>query len=99
MPYIIAAIGGMLLNIVGSLIGRALVALGVGVATYTGVSSLLEHASEYAIGAFHSLPPEALQILAVLRVGEFISIITSAVAARLLLSGLQSGTFKRFVKL
>ena len=36
MPAILLALGTLLLQIVGSLAGRVLVALGIGVVTYTG---------------------------------------------------------------
>ena len=37
MPVFIAAIGGVLINLVGTLAGRVLIALGISVVTYTGV--------------------------------------------------------------
>jgi len=97
LPIVVAAVGGVILNIVGSVVGRVLIALGIGVATYTGVSTLLDQLKDRALSGFMALPPEAVQILGVLKVGEFVSIITSAVAARLLLSGMTSGTVKRWV--
>lgn len=97
MPIFIAAIGGMLLNLVGSLVGRVLVALGLGVATYTGLSFVLGEAKDIAINSLGSMGPEIVGMLAVMRVGECISMVTSAIGTRLLMQGLQSGTFKRWV--
>lgn len=97
MPVFIAAFGGMLINIVGTLAGRVFVALGLSVITYTGVNASLESLKAQAIANFSSLPPELFGIIAFLRVGQSISIITSAIAARLLLNGLTSDTFKRWV--
>lgn len=97
MPVFIAAIGGMLLNIVGSLVGRVLVALGIGVVTYTGVSATLDALRDQAVSALGALPPEIAGALALMKVGVSISIITSAIAARMLLDGLTSDTFKRWV--
>lgn len=98
MPVFVAMLGGMLLSLVSTIVGRVLIALGIGTATYTGISTLLDYLLASSINAFTSLPPEAVALLGVLKIGEFISIVSSAVAARLLLSGLQSGSFKRFVK-
>lgn len=97
MPVIASVIWGAFLNIIGTVVGRALVALGLGVVTFTGVSTSLDWMKAQAVTALTSLPPELVQIMGVLKVGTFISIITSAVAVRLLLSGVQSGTMKRWV--
>jgi cell division protein FtsX len=97
MPIFIAALGGMLINIVGYLAGRVLVALGIAVVTYTGVNASLEALKSQAVASFSALPPEVYQVLAMMRVGQCISIITSAIAARMLLDGLTGDTFKRWV--
>jgi len=97
MPVFVAAIGGMLINLVGTLVGRVLVALGLSVITYTGVNATLEALKSQAVQSFTALPPEVFGMLGMMRVGQCISIITSAIAARLLLDGLTSDTFKRMV--
>lgn len=97
MPVFVAAFGGMLINLVGTLAGRVLIALGIGVATYTGVSASLDFLKGQAITAFGGLPPEAMAIVGILKVGVCISIVTSAITARLLLNGLSGDTFKRWV--
>lgn len=97
MPVFIAAIGGMLINIVGTLVGRVLIALGMGVATYTGLSTALDALKQQAVQQFSALPPEVLGMLGAMKVGVAISIVCSAIAARLLLDGLNSGTFKKWV--
>jgi len=96
MPVFIAAIGGMLINIVGSLVGRVLIALGMGVVTFTGVNAALDELKAQAIQSFAALPAEVLGMLSLMKVGVAISIVTSAIAARLLLDGLTSDTFKRW---
>lgn len=97
MPVFVAAIGGMLINLVGTLVGRVLVALGLSVITYTGVNATLEALKSQAVQSLTALPPEVFGMLGMMRVGQCISIITSAIAARLLLDGLTSDTFKRMV--
>lgn len=97
MPIFIAALGGMLINLVGSLVGRVLVALGIGLVTYTGVSSSLDFLKSQAISSFASLPAEMMAIIGLMKVGVCISIVTSAITARLVLNGLTGGTFKRWV--
>lgn len=97
MPALVAILWGGLLNILGTLVGRIIAAVGVGVVTYTGVSSSLDWLKNQAVSSLQMLDPQVVGLLGVLKVGVFISIISSAVMARLLLSGLQSGTFKRWV--
>ena len=97
MPIFIAAIGGMLINIAGTLAGRVLIALGISVVTYTGMSTGLDWIKSQALSSFALLPPEMLSIVAYMKVGVCISIVSSAVAARLVLNGLTGGTFKKWV--
>ena len=97
MPVFVAAIGGMLINLVGTLAGRILIALGISVVTYTGINATLDGLKSQAISSFTALPPEVISMLSMMRVGQCISIVSSAVAARLLLNGLTCDTFKRWV--
>jgi len=97
MPVFVTAIGGMLINLVGTLVGRVLVALGISVITYTGITITLDALKSQAISAFSSLPPEVFGLLGILRVGQCISIVTSAIAAKLVIDGLTGDTMKKWV--
>lgn len=97
MPFFVAALLGGLIQIAATLAGRVLVALGIGVVTYTGVSASMTWLKTQAVNAALGLPAEAVQIMAYLKVGEFISLIASAILARLVLNGLTSDTLKRWV--
>lgn len=97
MPAFVAALLGGLLSITSSLVGRVMFALGIGAVTYTGLTSALDYAKSQALGALTSAPAQLVQLMGYLGVGEFISIVTSALAARLILNGLNSGAVKRFV--
>lgn len=97
MPTFVAAIGGMLLNIAGSLAGQVLLSLGIAVVTYTGVDSALDKLKGDALGALSGMPRELVSLLAYMKVGVAMSIIFSAVAVRLSLSGM-TGAVKRFRK-
>lgn len=97
MPMFVAAIGGMLINLVGTLAGRILLALGISVVTYTGVSTSLDWMKAGAISAFGGLPAEMVSLIAFMKVGVCISIITSAIAARAVVNGLTGDTFKKWV--
>ena len=94
---IAAAIGGALINITASVVGRALVALGIGVATYTGIDVSMTWLESEALVYINQLPANYVAMLAMLKVGVCINIIFSAMMVRAALTGLQSGTFKRWV--
>lgn len=97
MPAFIAALLGGLINITGSIVGRVLVALGFGVVSYTGVNSSLTWLREQAFTAISWLPPEVIGMLSTMRVGQCISIVTSAIVARSIINGVQSDTVKKWV--
>lgn len=97
MPVFIAAIGGMLINLVGTLAGRVLIALGISVVTYTGVSSSLDWMKAGALTALGGLPAELIGLIGFMKVGVCISIITSAIAARAIISGISGDSFKKWV--
>lgn len=97
MPVFIAAFGGMLINLVGTLAGRVLIALGISVVTYTGITVTLDFLKAQAISAFAGLPPDVFGILGVLKVGQCISIVTSAIAVKLVIDGLTGDTLKKWI--
>lgn len=96
-PAFIAAAGGMLLNIAGSVAGQVLTSLAISVVTYTGVDIVLTRLKGDAISALSGLPADLVALLSYMQVGVAISIITSAVAVRLGLNGMD-GAVKRFRK-
>lgn len=97
MPAIIAMLLGGLINVAGTIAGRVLIALGIGVVTYTGMSSLVGQLQGSIVTAFSALPSELLAVVYALKVGQALGIIMAATSARLVLNGLTSEGFKRFV--
>lgn len=97
MPSFIAALLGGLISITGSLAGRVLVALGISVVTYSGVNSSLSWLRAQAVAALQGTGADVVGMLSVMRVGQCISIVTSAIVARALLTGVNSDTVKRWV--
>ncbi len=98
MPWLGAVIMGALLNVIGTLVGRVLTALGMGVISYTGFSITLDWLKQNAVSSLVSLPPEMVGILALMKVGSCISMVASALLVRLTLQGMQSDTVKSWVK-
>jgi len=97
MPIFVAAIGGMLINIVATVVGRVLISLGISVFTYKGLEASLDWMKENAVTSVMALSPEIYQMLSMMKVGVCINIITSAILARFTLNGLSSDTFKRLI--
>jgi len=97
MPVFIPALLGGLISIAASLAGRVLIALGISVITFSGLSVTLNWVKLQVVSALQGLPGEMVQLLAYAGVGEFVSIVASAFAARLLLNGLTDGSIKKWV--
>lgn len=97
MPTFLAALGGMFLNIAGSLVLRVLVSLGIGVVAYKGMTTSLDWLKDQAVASVSGLPADVLGIMSTLKVGNCISIIFSAILARLIIQGFTGDTVKRWV--
>ncbi|MCX7258695.1 MAG: DUF2523 domain-containing protein [Polaromonas sp.] len=97
MPIFLAALGGVLLNIAGSMVLRVLVSLGVGFVAYTGINSTFDWLKNQIVSSASGLPPEIIGMLSVMKVGSSISIIFSAIMVRLLFQGMTGETVKRWV--
>lgn len=98
MPVLAAAIGTMLMSIAGSIALQVLVGLGISVITYTGLSTTLDWLKTGALNGLNGLPVQLLGILAALKVGTCISMVFSAYAARMTVTGITNGTFKSWIK-
>lgn len=96
MPLFLAALLGGLISAAGSMLGRALIALGVGFITYQGFDVALDTMKAMVIGYFHGLPAFVLQGAGMLKLDAAVSVIFSALSARLVLNGIQSGVAKKF---
>ena len=93
-----SAFGGAILNIVGSLVGRLLVSLGIGVASYTGLTATMTWLKSGVSTAASGLNANVLGILSLMQVGSCISMVFSAMMIRFTLQGMQSDTIKSWVK-
>ena len=97
LPVIAAAAIGGLISVTGTIVGRVLVALGVGVVTYTGVQVGIDSLLSNLDSAISGVPADILGLLGFMRVGEAMNIVISAMSARMLLNGLQGDTIKKWV--
>lgn len=95
MPALAAAIIGALVSVVGTLIAKALIALGVGVVTYSGITVTLNLLTGMFMSSAGGLPAQVVGILGVLKVGTSFKILTSAVTMKMTMAGV-SNTVSRF---
>jgi len=96
MPaFLIPAIAGALLSIASSLVGRVLVALGMGAIVYSGVNAALTYFSDRVVTAANSAGVIIAGMLGTLQLDVCVSIFTAAALARLAIAGATSGTIKR----
>ena len=97
LPVIAASLIGGLISVTGTIVGRVLVALGVGVVTYTGVQAGIDSLLANLDSAIAGVPADILGLLGFMRVGQALNIIISAMSARMLLNGLTGDTIKKWV--
>jgi hypothetical protein len=100
VPLWIAALLGGLVQAVGTLVGRVLVSLGLGLVVYSGLDTSLSWLGAETmarLSSVSSLGSTAVALLGVLQVGTCVNILLSALSVRLVLRGLTSGTVKRWV--
>lgn len=97
MPAIIAALLSGLISIAGHVAGRVLISLGIGAVTYTGIAATTDWVLGQTLANLQGLPADLFAILGYMKVGSFINIVASAVAARFVLMGLTGDSMKRWV--
>ena len=96
MP-IALAIAGALTSIASSFAGRILLALGIGIATYTGIDTGMSWLTGQISAAFAGLPATVLAVLGLAKVGQGINMILSAMGARLVVNGISGGVLKKWI--
>ncbi|MFJ1258835.1 DUF2523 domain-containing protein [Cupriavidus sp. CuC1] len=97
MPVALIALLGGLAWIVSSLVGRVLVALGIGYVSYTGLTAWVGSIKDLILSNLYALPPEFVQVMSLVKLDTCISILFSAISVRLVLEGLSSDTITKMV--
>jgi hypothetical protein len=96
MPYLLA-LGGLLLSLTGSLVGRVLLSLGLGLVTYTGFQFAVDALLVQIKNNFAGLPIDILNFLAYMWVDRAIGLMFSTFAACLLVKLAGSTSLKKWV--
>jgi hypothetical protein len=89
MPWLLAFVAG-LAPIVLPWVFRILAAVGVGSVTYLGIGSLFDVAESYILANFAAVPPSVLSVLGIMQVDRALTLLLSALSARLTLAGLSA---------
>lgn len=97
MPLFVALIMRGLLWAAGSIAGQVLLRLGIGVATYVGMNTSLSYLKSQAVAALQGMGADVVNLLSYMKVGVAISIVTSAIVARAVVTGVTSDKVKRWV--
>lgn len=104
MPFaalLASAIVGFLAQACVSLVGRVLVALGIGFVSFTGLEVMLGGVKgmfmNYVVSV-GSLPWNLVGILGVLKVGTSMNMILTTLAVRASLSGLSGGSIRKMIQ-
>jgi hypothetical protein len=85
----VAEIGSWLVTLAGPLVRKALVSLGIGVASYAAIVTALNAALDHAKSAWGGLSGDALSLIQMAGCGEALSIVAGALVARVGLMSLK----------
>lgn len=88
------ALGGLLVQIVGSFVGKALLSLGVGYVAYKGMDLSIAFAKTKFMSSVGGFGAVTIQLMGVLNVGTAVNILCSALIARLAFKGMVGGIMK-----
>jgi len=96
MAFILRLVG-VLAAASSSVVGRVLIALGIGYVSYTGIDITLTALKAQVVTQLGSGPATVIACLHLFKVDVVVSILFSAMATRLIVSGLTSGAVTRMV--
>lgn len=94
MPAFLIPIGVFLAAIIGPMVARVLLSLGVGIVAYKGVELMLENIRTTVEGAWSGVGADIIAIAGIAGFDQFITIVLSSISAALTLK-LVSGALKK----
>ncbi|MCS4508777.1 DUF2523 family protein [Xylophilus ampelinus] len=99
MPWIASVILSGLLQLMGSLVGRALIALGFGFVEYQGISLLVDHVKDFATSAMGNMAGSGLiEWAGFFRLDVHVQLVISAVGVKMVMSALGGSKVRRLVQ-
>jgi hypothetical protein len=97
MPFLMSLLGG-LLSVCGSMVGRVLLALGIGFVTYKGFDTSISWLLSQVQSNMSAMPAQIASFLAFLWVDKAISMVFAAYSAALVVKVGTAGFSKMVVK-
>lgn len=91
MPALVGLLWGGFASILSSLVGRVLVMLAISYVTYTGVDVLLQSVKTAAFASMGNMGVLS-GVVGMLKLGESMNVVVSAVVAKYTIGGLTSGS-------
>ncbi|KWR81183.1 hypothetical protein RN01_16695 [Cupriavidus sp. SHE] len=88
---------GVLLSIIGSMVGKILIALGVGYVQYKGIQFLFDKLVTIIDQQIVMLPPQILQMLSLLGIGTAFNLILSCITIKAALGGVFNGSLVKMI--
>lgn len=82
LPVVAVTIGAFLASAIGPLVKKALIAIGIGTITYTGLQAAFDAAQAQVISHYGQMSGSALSLADLAGVGQTIGILLGALAAR-----------------
>ena len=99
MPMIISTLLGGILQLMTSLVGRVLLALGLGFVEYVGLQTLFSSVSDYATQAMAGFEGSSLIAWAgFFHIDVHVSILISAITIKMIFNGLNGGTVRKLIQ-
>lgn len=99
MPWIVSVLLGGLLQLMGSFVGRALIALGFGFVEYLGVSALVDSVKVQVTSLIQTVGASGLAEWAgFFRIDVHITLVISAIGVKILLGGLSGDKVRKLVQ-
>lgn len=91
VPGIVGILGGGIALLAPWIITKVILALGMAYFLYQGMDVLFESAENAILGYFGQLPADLYNYLLMCGAGEAVTILISALATKILLTGFQAG--------
>lgn len=90
MPALIGFIWTAFISVSGTLVAKVLLSLGIGYVTYSGVSASIDWARAAFLSGMGGLPAAAVGLASTMKIGVCVSMILSAVTARMVMRGMSA---------
>lgn len=88
------ALVGALIQVMGTFVGKALISLGIGYFAYKGIDASVGFAKSHFFQSLGGINATAVQIFGAMKGGQCVTMLFSALIARLTFKGMVGGVMK-----